>query len=222
MKVRQVVLARAIRQVAAAGTGAPRVDLIQKIKEKYQFLKFPQTYEEVFPDPQQGQVQGILFHGGKFKIGTREVGIAMLQFLPGMIVCDTQTTTDDADFILDDYIEAANKDHPEAIIAIGAPYYLSQIEFSLERVPQLLAEYEEAGKAIDRCLAEYGTTVPKFSFWSTGLNTELHGLGVMPPAFFAIERRVGFPQSAKMFFSQSPLRTKDHIGLLEKLDATLH
>jgi len=222
MKFRQTILARSIRQVTAIGTGAPRADVIRKIKEKYQFLKAPERYEEMFPNPLLQPPPPITFQGGKFSVGKRDFGIVTLQFLPGMFFVDTQTDTDDADLVLDDYIATANKENPESIIPSGPTYYLSQIEVNMEKVPDLPSPYQDAAQIIDRFLADYGLSVPKYGFWATHLNLDTHGLGVMAPAFFALERRVGFPFNAKVFFSQAPLRTKDHIAVLEKLDSIIH
>ena len=219
MKFRQVILARTIRQVAAIGTGSPRIDAVLKIKDKYKFQKAPERFEEIYP---QNPLQTISFQGGKITIDKREVGITLVQFLPNMFVVDTQTSTDDSDWIADDYIATANAEHPESITPTGPSYYVSQIEFSLEKPPDLAPQFEDAAKIIDRFLADYGETVPKFGSWGTTLNIDPQGLGVLAPAFFALERRVGFPFSAKVFFSQAPLRTKDHLVVLEKLDSIIH
>jgi len=219
MKVRQTILARTVRQVVAIGTGSPRADAVQKIKDKYKFLMAPERYQDIFP---QNPMQPITFQGGQIAIDKRAVGILQIQFVQNMIVVDTQTSTDDSDWIVDDFITTANTEHPESITPAGPPYYVSQIEFDLEKPPDLPPQFEDAGKIIDRFLAGYGETVPKFGPWGVTLNIDAHELGVLPPAFFALERRVGFPFSAKVFFSQAPLRTKDHIVVLEKLDTIIH
>jgi hypothetical protein len=219
MKFRQVILARAIRQVAAIGNGAPRIDVIAKVKDKYKFLKAPERFQEVYP---QNPLQPITFQGGKITINKRDVGIIQIQFVQNMIVVDTQTSTDDSDWIIDDYISTANAENPEAIVQTGPPYYLSHVELNLERAPELPPQFEEAGKTIDRFLADYGEVVPKFGYWGVTLNLDSQGLGVLAPAFFALERRVGAAFNAKVFFSQAPLRTKDHLVVLEKLDTIIH
>ncbi len=219
MKFRQTILARTVRKVVAIGNGSPRIDAILKIKEKYKFLKAPERYQEIFP---QNPTQPITFQGGKITIDKREVGILQIQFVQNMIVVDTQTSTDDSNWIADDFIATANMEHPESITPIDPVYFVSQIELSLEKVPEPPPQFDDAAKIIDRFLAGYGDTVPKFGFWGTTLNIDTEGLGVLAPAFFALERRVGFPFSAKVFFSQAPLRTKDHLVVLEKLDSIIH
>ena len=219
MKFRQTILARTVRQVVAIGDGSPRIDGVHKLTDKYKFLKAPEFFQEVFP---QNPLQPITFQAGKITIDKREVGIVQIQFVQNMIVVDTQTSTDDSDWIVDDFISTANTEHPESITPTGPAHYVSQIELSLEKPPDLAPQLEDAAKTIDRFLAGYGETVPKFALWGTTLNIDGHELGVLAPAFFALERRVGFPFPAKVFFSQAPLRTKDHLAVLEKLDSIIH
>jgi hypothetical protein len=219
MKFRQTILARTIRQVAAIGDGTPRIDAVHRIKEKYKFLKAPEHFHEVFPSDTS---QPITFQGGKITIDKREVGILQIQFVENMIVVDTQTSTDDSDWIADDFISASNAKLSESITPTGPPFYVSQIEFGMEKPPEVPPQLEDTAKVIDRFLADYGETAPKFGLWGMTLNIDPHGIGVLAPAFFALERRAGFPFSAKVFFSQAPLRRKDHLVVLEKLDSIIH
>lgn len=222
MKLRQVILARSIRQVSIAASSVPPTETIATIKEKYGFLKAPEKLEELRPNPLQAQISGIAFHEGKFQIDSRSVGIITLQFLPNMIVLDTRSSTEDCDIILDDYMEHIAKRSSDSVIPLGPSYYVSQLEFTMERTPALLPQFEEAGRAVDRFLADYGLSVPKYAFWSTLLNLDQEGLVQLQPAYFSLERRIGFPFKQNLFFSQAPLRTKDHIALLEKFDSPLH
>src|SRR5271156_2211765 len=164
MKVRQVILARSIRQVAAINYGGPRIDAVVKVKEKYQFLKAPQRFDEIFPS---NPVQAITFQGGRYTIDKREVGIAQMQFVQNMLVVDTQTSTDDSDWLADDYISTANQEHPDSVTQTGPPFYLSHIEFTLERPPDLPPQFADASKVMDRFLADYGVKVPAYDFWGS-------------------------------------------------------
>jgi hypothetical protein len=225
MKLKQVLLARSIRQVSIVGTGEPRSDAIERVKNRYGFKKAPERVADLLPENPLAAMQAMMFQEGVFVSNQKRIGIALLQFLPGMIVADTRATTDDTDHFLDDYIASANARHADAITSTGPSYYLSQIEVKMER-PQGLWEgftrYDDTAQAIDRLLSGYGLTVPKYSFWGVNLNTNPHNLGVLPPAFFNIERRNGFAFESNTFFSQAPLKTKDHIALLEKLDSVVH
>jgi hypothetical protein len=225
MKLQQVILARVIRQVAVMGTGAPAPDAVKRIKERYQFMNAPERFEDLHPKNPLAAMQGLVFQEGVFVANEKRIGILRLQFSPGIILADTRATTDESEAILDDYIESANKIAPEAITPAGPTYFLSQIEVKIERPQGLfekLPQYENAARIIDRHLEDDGLKLPKYGFFGINLNFDSHGLGILPPAFFNIERRVGFSFDKNVFFSQAPLRTKDHVALLEKLDATVH
>ncbi len=215
MKPRQVLLARSIRQVAVLNTGEPRLDPIMRIKERYRFMKAPEKFEEMFSSV-------FSFQEGVFMVGDRKVAVTSLQFAPNVIVADVRSSTEDGDLFLNDYIDLANSRHAEAITEIGPPYYVSHIEFTMEKAPELPQQFRYAAQTIDGFLADYGLKVPKFDFWTASINADPKGLGVLAPTTFAIERRTGFPFDAKVFFSQAPLRTKDHLAVLEKLDTILH
>jgi len=222
VKLRQVILARSIRQVSIASGGAPQIDAIAQIKQKYEFLKAPEKIEELRPSPVQAQMAGLAFLEGKFQIGSRSIGISSLQFLPNLLILDTRSSTEDSDVILDDYLAHVAKRGSGSVIPLGPSYYVSQLEFTMERVPGILPQFEKAGRTVDRCLRDYGLNLPEYGFWSVALNVDQHGLAQLQPAYFSLERRAGFPFKENMFFSQAPLQTKDHIALLEQFDSPLH
>jgi len=225
MKFRQIVLARSISQVVAIGTGEPRIDAVIKLKERYHFLKAPERFEELFPSPAPmplGMGAAIAFQAGKFTNGKRTTEIISLQFLPNLIVADMRSSTDDGDLFLDEIIADANTQHPESIIRQGPAYYLSQIEVEMEKPPDIPSVFYEIGREIDRSLSEDGLILPKFGFSGVTLSIDQYELGILSPAAFSLERRAGFPFSANIFFSQAPVRTKDHLKLLEKLDSIIH
>ena len=225
MNLRQIILSRAIRQVAIMSTGAPTLDAVQKIKERYKFMKAPERFEDLHPSNPLAAAQGMSFLEGVFVANGKRIGILRFQFLPGLILADTRATTEEIDLFLDDYIESADAVASETVSVTGAPYYLSRVEVKINR-PQGLMEvfsrYQETAQMIDRLIEGYGLKVPKFEFWGINLNFDGHGLGVMPPSAFNIERRVGVPFKENVFFSQAPLRTKDHLLILEKLDSVIH
>jgi len=223
MKFRQVQLARSIRQVATIGTGAPRADLVQRLKQTYRFMKAPEQFQEMFPTPLQVQAgQGLTFQEGRFVVGNREIGINLFQISAGVLFADTRSSTDDADLFLEDYVTAANKMLPGAVTSNGPSYYVSQVEFEMERIPAVAPEYASAAGEIDRLLSGYGLQVPKYQFLGLHLSLDPLGVGVINPAPFTLERRMGFAFKSNIYFSQAPLRTKEHLALLEKLDSVLN
>jgi len=224
IKIRQIILARSIRQVNAIYSLAYRPDLIAKLKERYSFLRVPATPDAMLgTDPSQG----IRFQHGKFQ-GERTFVIEWLLFVSqpagNLIICDTRTSTDDSDLVLDDYINQANLARPDMIAVTEPPSYLSQIEFEMDKS---IGEFcqtpiQAAGEAVNRLLASYHIEVPPFEPSSIVMMFDPVGLGGYLPNPFTIERRSGFRYGSNTFSSQAPLKTSDHIAVLERLATSRH
>jgi len=217
IRIRQPLAATAVRQVVAIPPAETRADTVKKLKERYNFVKVPTSFEELYPiDANQGIqfLHGILPHDGK-----PPILIEMLQLLPNVIVVRTQSSTDDADEFLTEYINNANKDRPETIRTFGAPLYSSEIEFEFDKDLDFFApKIGEAARQMDALVSRYGSNTPQYRVVSIMVNFDLVGLGGVVPGFCKIERRAGIPFSEKIFFSVAPLKTQDHEQLLKNLD----
>jgi hypothetical protein len=216
IEIRQTTSARAIRQVTAIQLPEPRVETVKKLQERYGFMKIPSTFEELFPsDPNQG----IKFAEGKFDRNGQTVVIQLLQLLPNIILAETRTSTDDADAFLDDYIQQANQNRNDIIKIVAAPIYNSQIEFSMKHgLEEFTPTAAKLGAQLNSLVAGYGTPMQSYRVISIAVNHTLVGLGGIQPAHFSIERRSGIPYDADLYFSNAPLKTRDHIALLKSLD----
>ena len=221
MKIRQTVLARSIRQVNAIYALDYRPELIARLRERYSFLKVPTTVDEIFgTDPSVG----IRFQHGKFVQDKKSFVVELLQFLiipPAVnaIICDTRTTTDDSDLVIDDYIKQANQSRPDMITVSEPPRYASHLEFTMDKSLADLchAPVRGAAEAVDRLLANYGIKLPSYEPSQVAMTCDPTGIGGLLANPFTIERRAGFRYRANVFFSQAPLRTRDHIEVLERL-----
>jgi hypothetical protein len=222
MKIRQTILARSIRQVSAIYSSDYRPELIARLRDRYSFLRVPTTIDEIFgTDPQQG----LRFQHGKFVQDKKSFVVELLQFLvippaTNVIICDTRTSTDDADHFIDDYVKQANLIRPDMIVITEPPAYTSHLEFTMDKSiadfcrPPIL----EAAEGVNRLLASYKTKLP--SSFEPSYITMMYdqaGIGGLLASPFSIERRVGFRYGSDVFFSQAPLRTRDHVEMLERL-----
>lgn len=222
IKIRQTILARSIRFVSAIYALEYRPELIRRIQERYGFLKGPVTPDEMLG---VNPFEGIKFQHGKFVHGQKTFVVENLQFATAptgasMIICDTRTSTDDADSFLEEYIKQSNLSRPDMIAVTEPPMYLSQIEFSSERSVASFCDGRVAAAAenIDSVLASYGLKLPTYEVVNLNLFFDASSFGGgMPPANFTIERRAGLRHSANVYFSQAPLKTGDHTAILERL-----
>lgn len=220
MKLRQAILARSISQVSAIYSTEYLPDLVRRLQERYSFIKVPSTPDELLgTDP----TQGIKFLHGKLVHGQRTILIDSLQFLTlsanSMIIVDTRTSTDDSDFVIDDYIRNANVTRPDMILRNEPTQYDNHLEFTMDGS---LGEFcspplRNAGDAINRLLDSYKIKTPGYEPSNIIIYYDQSGLGGLLPVPFRIERRAGFRYGANTYFSQAPLKTVDHIALLERL-----
>lgn len=221
MKIRQTILARSIRQVSAIYSLDYRPELIARLRDRYSFLKVPTTVDEIFgTDPQQG----LRFQHGKFVQDKKSFVVELLQFLVippaiNVIICDTRTSTDDSDLFIDDYIKQANLVRPDMIVATEPPSYASHLEFTMEKS---IADFcrspiVEATEGVNRLLASYNVKLPAFEPSQITMMYDQTGIGGLLAGPFSIERRAGFRIGSNVFFSQAPLRTRDHCEVLERL-----
>ena len=220
IKIRQTILARSIRQVNAINSPEYRPDLISKLRDRYSFLRVPMTADEMLgTDP----LQGIKFQHGKFTHGDRPFVVELFQFLStaagNVIICDTHTSTDDSDLFLDDYIRQANIIRPDMIAVTESPTYASQLEFEMDKslTDFCNAPIQDAAEAINSLLSRYKIKTPAFQPFTLAMMGDQVGIGGLPPSPFTIERRAGFRFGSNTFFSQAPLKTSDHVAVLERL-----
>jgi hypothetical protein len=220
MKIRQTVLARSLCQVSAIYSTEYRIDVIRRLQERYGFVKVPVTPDELLgADP----AQGIRFFHGKFVHAQRTIVIESLQFLAlgpsNVIVVDTRTSTEDSDIVVDDYIKNANAIRPDMITPVEPTRYESHIEFTMDGslTDFCTVPVRQASDALNRLLESYKLKVPPYEPSSINFYFDQVGIGGLLPAVFKIERRAGFRYGANTFYSQAPLKTADHISLLERL-----
>lgn len=218
IRIRQALAGTAIRQVIAIPPAETRADTVKKLKERYNFVKVPASFEELYPiNPNQG-IQ--FLHGNLPRDGKAPIFIEMLQLLPNLIIARTQSSTDDAEEFLNEYINNANKDRAETIRTFGAPLYSSEIEFQFDKDLDFFApKLGEAARQMDALVSRYGSSAPPhYRVVSILVNFDVTGLGGAVPGFCKIERRAGVPFSEQIFFSVAPLKTRDHEELLKSLD----
>ncbi len=230
MKLVSIILGEAVRLFQArnpiGGTYLP--DLVDGFKERYGFLEAPTSLQEFDPS------KGITFRHGKFKIGERilpdgriyeEIVIDSFQIFSDGFVVGTQSFAEDADLFLNDVIGWAFKAFGSTIIE-GSPIqyaYNSHIEVSfLKSLTPLFDKISTLNKRVTSALTSYGSiTPPSYQIAGFSLHCDLTNMAPPRPGAFTFERRAQEPYSSNLYFSSAPLKTEDHLKLLEELEKTL-
>lgn len=223
MKLETILLGRAIRLVRFIGRSGSIYlhDANKALIERYGFIKVPTTLEEY------DQGKGITFRHGKFLVdtaeGSRDVVIDSFQIYNNGLIADTQSDTANADQFLDDVITWSTKTWG-AMIHDSQPVekiFLSNLEVSLAKpLTSYLPSSVLLGGEISQYLTEYGLQHEPYE--ATGFT--LHFDKTLSPnsvlSNFTLARRDGVAFKVGTYFSSAPLKTADHIALLEKLEKT--
>jgi hypothetical protein len=213
MKVRQVVLARSLQMLKSpTGTVGYLPDVVQEIKSKYGFLVAPK--DEELLDSSKGAV----FRHGKLAVSGITIIIDRFTLFNDGVVADTASSTEDCDRFLTNIIEWAKTAIPKAE-ARDPRYYLSQLEIHLN-VPleQYAPAFRPIGENITNLLGRYGISAPRYEVSALNLHFDQLGKTNPQPGAFFIDRRLNVPFAENVWFSQAPLKTGDHITLLQGLE----
>jgi hypothetical protein len=213
MQLENVLFGRAIRLLPISEWGRGRlygIHLVRACENRYGFWRGPREVEEF------DLAKGVTFLHGYFQ---ERIVIERLQVFNNGLMVEVNGDTDECDKFLDDFLEWLKKDiGVQTIQQPSAPrFYYSNMEvtcsFSLaEKLPQL----GRIGQEITKKLREYGQAAASdVELVSIGYGTA----GETPT--FRFERKEGAPEARRMYFCAAPLRTKDHLDLLEELELIL-
>jgi hypothetical protein len=212
MKVSKYMFAQAIRfgvVTPAQGRNLYGRNIIRAFENQYGFLESPKTIADF------DLAKGIKFSHGFFD---GRIVIDNFKIYNNGIVVETKETTDDCVAIIADIARWAENDAGVVFAEDTAlpELYLTHFEVELNinldehlrkatKINELLNEYMTSYKEVER---EF-----KISGFSSQLDPITNG-----PVQFKFERRAGQPFSSNLYFSGAPLKTQDHINLLEVLE----
>jgi hypothetical protein len=203
-------------------TVAP-LELIEGIKRKYEFLKFP-TLERA-NDPFDFHVGKLKHNGRVLKID--QLVVSYIGTEATSIGAASRTSSNDADVFLDDLIDWLAKEFELDVNTRFSSAYHSQAEFVFSEKAQLsdhFKELSELGKGITNIIRGYGSTkCPEFELNTLAMHFDLSDTTLPKPIAtpFSFERRVGTSYGENKYFSQAPLKTQDHKAVLEQLEKIL-
>lgn len=226
MKLVSIVLGKAVRLFRAANPVARTYlpDVVEAFRERYGFLEVPTKLAEYDP------TKGITFGHGKFKVRTtesaegrvsEEIVIDSIQIFNDGLVVNTRAFVEDADLFLDDLIAWAIKKFGYNILD-DPPIqrtYASHIEVTFQG--SLVPLFNKIGilnKRITTALASYGKAPPSYEVSGFSLHCDTTKLFPPIPTAFTFERRTQHSYTSNLYFSTAPLKTSDHLKVLEEIE----
>lgn len=191
-------------------------DVAKKLEARYKFLESPQTVSAY------DFSKGVTFSGGEYGKGR---AITKFQIYENGLLSESGEGTEFCDEFFDDVLDWANKEFGLVISEqtnLGRVYH-NEIEFeSILPLEKLFGPISFISQKMPELLLSYGQQKHLYEF--TGLVCDVDSTKIAQPlpTQFALERRVGRAYDENLYYSRAPLRTRDHIELLEGLERELN
>jgi len=197
-------------------------DIIEFIAQSYQFAVKPQIPPNIPPF----MIPIFVFQSGQFVIGDEKLPIIQLAVIQnGDIV--TASTTEVADRILDDFMSRMDSNFGyrfgEAVEKTRSYMSSFVVEFDkpLEEKISALKRFEEILNGAS--IRSEPFKIKRLAFGSGDIQQlqSISSIDEMKKSDFFIERRVGEPYARNRYFCSAPMKTADHVKLLELIEREL-
>jgi hypothetical protein len=186
------------------------MEALKALGERYSFTKVPQTFGELNFD------KGVELFAGKLS----DINIDKITVYTNGIAVDTRSSTDDAQKVLQDLLDAIK----EAFGAVIQPYrrfFLGHIIFrsnmNLSVLNPVLKHIADIVSSVTSQNASQPLTYEP-SLVSVAVDSSRTNFA---PGPFTIERRAQVPFSENLYFSGAPLETKEHLELIRQFEDAL-
>jgi hypothetical protein len=190
-------------------------EVTRAIQSRYGFLEAPTKLADY------NYQTGVTFLVGRFEQSI----IRRFQIYQLGLLCEGEATTDVCDAFLDDIIKFLETQFAQrGREKPNTRSYVSHLEVHSEiNLGMVFPQLSPVGQSLWETFKSYG--YEPMMFEPAGLKfqtdaTQLRG-GVNPFGEFLFERRAEKPFVANIYFSAAPLRTSDHVKILEGLETAL-
>lgn len=190
-------------------------DFMKAFVDRYRFVKQPTTADEIL----DVQNKGLIFELGKWN----DVGVAKVILFDWGIVVETNTSTDASELVLQDMLKWGAEtfglsNRPSLITQRN---YLSEIVFSSEMsLPAISPQLRSLGDKITSLVSGYiGRSLPFETLGVTLAFDSTESKQLFTP--FQIQRLAETPFQLMKYYSGAPLKTSDHIQLINDFEASL-
>lgn len=188
-------------------------DLLQKAMQRYGFVRGPTLEDVLKPDGSRK------FWVGKFE----DVQITEFSIYGDGVIASSVSDTDILEAFVSDVFQWAEKEFGLIPALTSKPeiYFESSIIVQSDAdLTQLIRPKSQVVSLVNDALKPDGYDAPQLVMSGLILDADSRKFtGRRKLIHFLIDRRVGIPFEENVFFSQAPMRTKDHLSLLRKLEA---
>ncbi len=216
MKISEYLASNIVRLTVENPSGSFDVrDLTNGLRDRYKFLQVPTKIEEFDFN------RGLEFLGGIFKEGKV---ISRLRIHNNGIYCEAMQPTEVIQEFIDDVLEWVRKDSGMTVEYRAPPNVFALSSLEVESDVSLVSAHggvSVIGEKITALLESYGHEATKFEPTCLVFHCDEPRVQGTRLTRFTFERREGQPFDKKLFFSTAPLKTTDHLELLNELEGLL-
>jgi len=197
--------------------GANDREIVESIKAKYDFLTGPDLSKS-----EEIAKSGYKFENGQFSFNSENFRIANLGIYRDGIVINAQKT-DGSEAFLDDLIAFVREEFSfRDFITEPRRYFQSEIVVEFEHsLNDFIRSFEKIVSVISQPLKRiYAIDIP-LGLARIDFDVDKTRLATTAPAAiqrFIIERRIGVAFEKERFYSAAPMRTPDHVSVLEEIE----
>ncbi|MCY3879903.1 MAG: hypothetical protein OXF74_12085 [Rhodobacteraceae bacterium] len=184
--------------------------LAAKVAERYNFSSAPQTLADI-------KSPKVEFCHGLFK----DCAVERFEVYNDGIIVTSCSDTDFIDAFIGDLVSWLKNEHGHAIIethTVRRMYDSSLLVETDQDVFHPFELYTEILQLIEKSLegsSGLNVNFQNFGFTFAADHTQI---SAMKPGHFRLERKEGIEFSRNQFYSTAPLRTKQHLDILERLE----
>jgi hypothetical protein len=217
MQIKGILTCQTIRFFSQAETEGVMdrrspVPLIKGLQDEYGFVQVPSKVEDLDFN------KGVTFLRGYY----RGAIIDKLQVYENGLLCEAAADTRIGDDFLGEVLIWAAEKHQLPVKETGVMAYISQLEVISEiNVGAIFSKLKTIGTLFSEALTRYGQPVPAYEFNGLRMHYDSMATPIPRPPHFIFERRVGQVYSTNEYFTSAPLRTEDHLRVLEILEKLL-
>lgn len=189
-------------------------DIIGGLRERYGFMKMPNSIEEL------DLSKGVDFTHGKFG----NTVIDSFKVYNDGLLAQTKSKVENAENFMEDVIAWAEEKFGTQMIEsdLAKRTFDSHIVVHMDiDLPGLLQPISGLGVAINNALETYEMEAPSYITGGLMLQADTSQVVGIRPSTFTLERRAGVKFDSNLYFSCSPLKTQDHLDILEKLETLI-
>lgn len=219
MKVSKYLMSNVVRLVKDEYPDSQRKfyigDIANALRDRYRFLQVPTKIEEF------NLQQGVEFIHGVFK---EDQIIGKFKVYNNGVYCEAELPTEVISEFIEDVFDWARQEIGMTIEDTDAPnqFFISNLE--VESKASLAPAFSKLSTICERLtslLVSYGQEVPPFETTHLAFHCDISKVESVKPTMFSFEHRVETPFDSGLFFAAAPLKTADHLILLDELESIL-